>query len=291
MNFGEIVFRGWIEANNLHPVSLIEKVEAISRLGAAMAESDLASVKRQNTYLATYYYREALKAEAEHYPLPEFFESCRAIIGKVAEAIRLQHTKQVIELSKIKAAALAGKINYKDDNGLPYEQRLKDTLESCNLDLQKITPFGFTQPLNAITNGMIGGQIGIEQLNRIADALQAAQQRCVDTNNSEIAAITTEQKQDLHPRYFKENYFLLFKRLIENLKPETRLADVSFYFRQMQKDVFIYSDIGESEFRNWLRDALSIDIESQLKTLDNCRTDAKLNHYKTTLELHNQRPI
>lgn len=83
-----------------------------------------------------------------------------------------------------------------------------------------------------------------------------------------------------YPRIFVDKFaFDMFEMLIKDIKERTQLADVSFIFRQMQKDELIYEYVGDSEFRNWLSDEYSIDIDLKLKTLDRCTTTGKVSNY------------
>lgn len=85
-----------------------------------------------------------------------------------------------------------------------------------------------------------------------------------------------------HSRIFKSiNAFNLFESLKEELikNASTILADMSFIFRAMHKDKFIYDDIKESAFRTWLNEEYQIDLDNKLKLYDYCKTPHKISNY------------
>lgn len=88
-----------------------------------------------------------------------------------------------------------------------------------------------------------------------------------------------------HPRYFKGKGFELFESLKERLVRKNReLADYSFIYRQMQNDGYIYDDIKEIAFRDWLQKTYDVEnLDYQLKTIENCSTQTKLDLYAEIL--------
>ena len=92
-----------------------------------------------------------------------------------------------------------------------------------------------------------------------------------------------------HPRYFKNNGFALFEILKERLvRANYELADFSFIYRQLQEDGYIYKDIKEGVFRDWLQENCQINnnevvIVYPLKTIEECSPQSKLTLYSEIL--------
>lgn len=94
-----------------------------------------------------------------------------------------------------------------------------------------------------------------------------------------------ENKQDYnpHPRVFISNdKFLFFEELKNKLctDKKTQLADFSFVFRMMKKEKYIYSDVSEKSFREFLTNNYEITFD-KLKTYEYCVTDKKINLYNS----------
>ena len=81
-----------------------------------------------------------------------------------------------------------------------------------------------------------------------------------------------------YPRIFI-NYsgFLLFEHLKNDVREEYKLADYSFIYRRMQKDGFIFKNVADTEFRDFLL-SISVEIE-KTKLLDYCKTKLKEKNY------------
>lgn len=94
-----------------------------------------------------------------------------------------------------------------------------------------------------------------------------------DVDNSPLASPVNP-----YPRIFKNyNCFLLFESLKEDVRVRCQLADLSFIYRRMQKDGFIFSGIVDTEFRKFL-EGISIFID-KTKLLEYCTTDLKERNY------------
>lgn len=90
--------------------------------------------------------------------------------------------------------------------------------------------------------------------------------------------------EDRHPRYFIKGGFEIFEKCKERIVRERYLlADFSFIYRQMQKDGYIYDDIKESAFRNWLKTIYGIEILEPLKTINECSPDHKFSIYSSII--------
>jgi hypothetical protein len=82
-----------------------------------------------------------------------------------------------------------------------------------------------------------------------------------------------------YPRIFKNiSSFRIFERMQEVIK--NPLADYSFIYRKMLKDGLIFSTVGDSEFRLWLSNNYSIEID-KTKQLYRCTTPTKEGLYST----------
>jgi hypothetical protein len=94
-----------------------------------------------------------------------------------------------------------------------------------------------------------------------------------------------ENKQDYNPfpRVFINNdKFLFFEELKNNLctDKKTQLADFSFVFRMMQKEKYIYSDVSEKSFREFLTNNYEITFD-KLKTYEYSVTAKKIKLYNS----------
>lgn len=97
------------------------------------------------------------------------------------------------------------------------------------------------------------------------------------------ATQTEKEPKNPHPRIFRElKDFIFFEKLLNNLLKEDKFkhSKCSFIFRQMQTDKYIYIDISESEFRNFLSEKYEIVVD-KLKTLNNCSPDSRLIIYNS----------
>lgn len=86
-----------------------------------------------------------------------------------------------------------------------------------------------------------------------------------------------------YPRIFSDiESFLFCEELIKNIcnVKRTRLADCSFVFRMMQKDGYIYDDVSEVSFRNFLTINYEFTFD-KLKTYEYCYTDKKFQLYNS----------
>jgi hypothetical protein len=92
-----------------------------------------------------------------------------------------------------------------------------------------------------------------------------------------------ERIENPHPRIFLNNdAFLLFEELKNKLctNEKSLLADFSFVFRLMQKESYIFDDISEGSFRNFLTNNYEITFD-KLKTYEYCVTDKKIQLYNS----------
>lgn len=111
--------------------------------------------------------------------------------------------------------------------------------------------------------------------------LKVSTQNKIQLLDQIISSFFTENP---HPRYFKGNSFAIFEMLKDKIVQErSKLADYSFIYRQMQKDGFIYEDIKEGAFRDWLLKENDIELGFSLKTLNECSTPHKLISYSEIL--------
>jgi hypothetical protein len=99
--------------------------------------------------------------------------------------------------------------------------------------------------------------------------------------NNNLESKESNIPENPYPRIFVSieafHFFKKLKELVCN-KERTKLADYSFVFRQMQYDKYIYKEIQESEFRNFLSDEYEIEL-GKLKTLPNCSPSKKVSLY------------
>lgn len=113
-------------------------------------------------------------------------------------------------------------------------------------------------------------------------SLKVSTQNKIEILDQIISSFFTESP---HPRYFTGKGFALFEILREKLvRKKTELADYSFIYRQMQKDGYIYEDIKEIAFRDWLQKTYNVEnLDYQLKTIKNCSTQTKFTLYAEVL--------
>lgn len=90
-----------------------------------------------------------------------------------------------------------------------------------------------------------------------------------------------EEPENPYPRIFKSTQcFRLFASLKSDVRERYPLADYSFIYRRMQKDNYIYKNVVDTEFRDFLQEKFSIIID-KTKLLDYCKTDIKESNYTT----------
>ena len=96
-----------------------------------------------------------------------------------------------------------------------------------------------------------------------------------------------ENSQYIHDwqRIFKDlKAFKIFQYLQDNLVGEkSQLADYTFIFRQMQRDEYIYDDIKEKSFRDYLSRNFEIEIDYKLKPEGYNITDLKEKMYSNAI--------
>ncbi|WP_289645040.1 hypothetical protein [Maribacter aestuarii] len=91
-------------------------------------------------------------------------------------------------------------------------------------------------------------------------------------------------KTNPFPRIFKDyNSYVLFDNLKDNIctTQRTELADYSFVFRILQRDKYLYENVQEREFREFIFSNYQVNLE-KLKTLNNCSPQKKIDLYNLT---------
>ncbi len=90
-----------------------------------------------------------------------------------------------------------------------------------------------------------------------------------------------------YPRVFVDDFsFLLFEQLYLDFKDtKNKLADFSFIYRKMIYDKYIHEDFRPVMFKNWISQMpYQIQIDGEIKQLDNCTTKNKEIAYKNAKE-------
>lgn len=91
----------------------------------------------------------------------------------------------------------------------------------------------------------------------------------------------SEQQQNPYPRIFTSlEAFQLCKNLMKNNVTKNQLADVSFYFNEMKRDEYIFKNIQQKEFLEYLQIEHDIPLE-KLRPDGYNVTDAKKQIYTT----------
>jgi len=260
MNFAELIFQGWAEANHVHPVSIFEKVLGNTIFKNHIDEDDLSAIKKQDEFLANYYFRQAKQAEAEHFSEVEFFDSCNAVIRDVKNKLFKKYIDQIDEQRTIKEAAQNERIKYTDDNGLPYEQRIKETIESCNQELQKIKVTDFSHPLIYETNGKVTGHIRTDQLERITTALKSAQQRCIDSKSK----TADEPASNKYLGLFKTGGLDLFDYLWQNISEIKEKTRANVLFHGVRNECFT-SNATHKTYKEFLKKEYNVNTSKITK--------------------------
>lgn len=110
---------------------------------------------------------------------------------------------------------------------------------------------------------------------RIAELLK------IEIGKTEIENNYKESKENPYPRIFINanayQNFIELKKII--VREKYTLADYSFIYRKMWEDKYIYPDIKEKAFRDWLWDEFNIEIFEPLKTISNCSPEPKIRIY------------
>lgn len=279
MNYLQLVFRGWAEANNLYPLSPFANAIHKALTGKPLPKDDLTQITKQDDFLESYFYREMRKAESNHYPIPEFVQGCKSELSKIYDRLSQKYLRRKDELRAILRAAEAGTLTFSEDNGTPHKERLLETIEGTKKELSNLSVSDFSLPLLPLTRGLVEGHIISYDLERIVKAINAASKR------SEKGGMPKNRNQDLEPRIFTHKNHYLFKRLIEDYeKQEVKLYDVSYWFHQMKLEGRIHKGVGNSEFLSWLRETKGIDFD-QIKSLSVCTTKKRTEIYRLKVEL------
>lgn len=119
--------------------------------------------------------------------------------------------------------------------------------------------------------------------NDIFDAFLLSNENRKTIEQPSVDVFENKQDYNPHPRVFINNdKFLFFEELKNKLctDKKTQLADFSFVFRMMQKEKYIYSDVSEKSFREFLTNNYEITFD-KLKTYEYCVTDKKINLYNS----------
>jgi hypothetical protein len=233
-------------------------------------------------FLDKYFFREFKKAEKEHFfEADEFFNGCL----KFVDILKENYKKQYIEIqSELNNYLVSVK---KEDRDNEFIEQKKEEIEF--LKLNGNTNFRLSNGKNVI--------LKIEEISYIQNAIVQAfektkpeieQLQPQPTNNTK--EVSAEPKEDdkskptetvnKYPRIFKNDKgYLLFEKLHEHYKDDKHhLANYSFIFWQMIEDKFIFEDIGNSKFRNFLSENYNITLD-KLKTKETSNTGNKKTIY------------
>ena len=179
----------------------------------------------------------------------------------------------------------------------PIEAQFKMFLHGTLKNLQESYEFLFTSEIknNALLN-IIKVEL-LESYKRVFDKVRNEVPVYNDIFNTfllgnknlntvEILATNvsiSDQDINPYPRIFSDNNSFLFfeelKKIICNDKA-TQLADFSFVFRKMQKDGYIFHDVSEKSFRDFLNNNYEISFD-KLKTYEYSCTNKKIQLYNS----------
>jgi hypothetical protein len=119
-------------------------------------------------------------------------------------------------------------------------------------------------------------------LKDFSSFLNISDQKKQDSIEKTIQNTTVHCQDNLFPRIFSDyKSFNFYEKLSNEIckKEKTKLADYSFVFRRLQLDGFVYQDISEKTFREFLSNEYQIHLD-KLKTLEYSSTDSKETIYK-----------
>jgi hypothetical protein len=215
----------------------------------------LKGVSEPNTrqYLTEYLIREHKKAEDEGYTKDEFFSGCR-----------LAYEELAAELNKNRSFILQNAIFENDED-------LKKILKNETVNLRVFTRQKFAGYLNEGDIQYIRSCI-VEAMLSGASSEAEAPPAPVATS-PEPAPPSGEYP---HHRIFMSAKAWDFFQILKTDFVTNELADYSYIFHKMKSDGFIYDDIKQLEFIDWLSDTFNIELNaSQLKSFGVSRNDKK----------------
>lgn len=129
----------------------------------------------------------------------------------------------------------------------------------------------------------------LEEINEsmIVDQKDELHENAIKETSVKKEPLEIENSQYIHDwqRIFKDlKAFKIFEYLQDNLVTEkNQLADYTFIFRQMQRDEYIYDDIKEKVFRDFLGRNFDIEIDYKLKPEGYNITDSKEKMYSNAI--------
>lgn len=168
-------------------------------------------------------------------------------------------------------------------NSLAFAQRERDLLSMMVQSNSYSFTYNVLKKLDKHNSySSLGFQISYLHSIDLLPLLKVSAQEKIQFLDKKISSFISESP---HPRYFVGIGFALFEKLKDKLvRKNKELADYSFIYRQMQKDGYIYDDIKEIAFRDWLQKTYNAEnLDYQLKTIENCITQSKLNLYAEVL--------
>lgn len=170
-----------------------------------------------------------------------------------------------------------------------FKMFLNDTLKTLNSSYEFL--FSFELNNNAILN-LVKDEL-IESYKRAFEKAKITfliyddilKLNVIGNKNLYVDDATTENDlyNNPYPRIFSDiESFLFCEELIKNISnvKRTRLADCSFIFRMMQKDGYIFDDVSEGSFRNFLTKNYEFTFD-KLKTYEYSYTDKKFQLYNS----------
>lgn len=233
-------------------------------------------------YLTDYFIRQFREAESENYSLGEFFNGCLNIVSALNYDLKKKYYADMKEYQECLHHAIT--INDKDAENQFREQ------------LKKIDEYDYSVTLYSFTGGKFTGHLFSDEIKYIAlslnDAFDKLQEQTPATNQSElkteidlirsnIETVKSFEPENPFPRIFPNGKcWQLFEHWRNEVKGRTQLAELSFIYRQMQKDGLIHEYIKPTEFREWLLKTFDIELEP-LKQLSNCNGGNKYSRYQT----------
>lgn len=97
---------------------------------------------------------------------------------------------------------------------------------------------------------------------------------------NEFLSNNSDSEKNFYPRIFKNEIgYNIFKNYQQHINERYVFVEYSFLYRILIKDDMIHENITPTEFVTWLNKQFDINIDTNLKTLDNCRTSKKMEVY------------
>lgn len=213
--------------------------------------------KQQNYFTSKMMdHQKAAESEIDFF---SFFVGCNVAIEDLLVRLENERVKKHKHLMEEILVA-------KNNGSKALQQYIKEQIEYYSQDKSKED---ITLPMADFTNNEINEKLYFSQIREMKYKLDIAETKAFelrDRNAENNSVLNIE----FYPNVFKikenQDKFLTLMEKVDLDKSNSRLADISFIYRKMQKDSFIRIECTAGVFIKFFFDAYEIDLGTKIKT-------------------------